>query len=135
MCWWIRSGDAGEVGQVRVVGRGLPANREAVVEAAAVPVEPEVPVELLDEEVELLRLRHLDLGMKAEVVVDAGRPALEPADDDQVRQRGVAAAAPGHAPAPLAVGGEALAGAQAHRLVGGIVRRARHGRSCTSLGM
>ena len=114
-------GDAVEAGQVRVMGRGLAAHREAVVEAARVPVEAEVPVHLLDEEVELLRLRHLDLGMQAEVVVDARRAALEAADDDQVRHLGVAFAAPPQA--ALAVGGVALAGAGAHRLVGGIAGR------------
>ena len=114
-------GDALEAGQVRVVRRGLAADLEAVVEAARVPVEAEVPVQLLDEEVELLRLRHLDFRMQAEVVVDAGRAALEAADDDQVRQLRVAfAAAP---EAALAVGRVALAGARAHRLVGGVAGR------------
>ena len=56
--------------------------------------------------------------MQAEVVVDAGRPALEPADDDQVRQLRVAFAAA--AEAALAVGRVALAGTRAHRLVGGV---------------
>ena len=79
-------GDPLEAGQVGVVRRGLAADLEAAVEAARVPVEAEVPVQLLDEEVELLRLRHLDLRMQAEVVVDARRAALEAADDDQVRQ-------------------------------------------------
>ena len=86
-------GGALEAGQVRVVGRGLAADLEAVVEAARVPVEAEVPVQLPGEEVQLLRLRHLDFGMQAEVVVDARRAALEAADDDQVRQLRVAFAA------------------------------------------
>ena len=107
-----------EAGQVRVVRGGLAADLEAVVEAARVPVEAKVPVQLLDEEVELLRLRHLDFRMEAEVVVDARRPALEPADDDQVRQLGVAFAA--FAPAALAISGVAFARTGAHRLVGGV---------------
>ena len=80
-------GDALVAGQVGVVRGGLAAHLEAVVEAARVPVEAEVPVQLGDEEVELLRLRHLDFRMEAEVVVDARRAALEAADDDQVRHR------------------------------------------------
>jgi hypothetical protein len=100
------------------VGGGLAADREAVVEAAGVPVQAEVPVQLGDEEVQLLRLRHLDFGMQAEVVVDAGGAALQPADDDQVRQLRVAFAPPPQA--ALAVGRVALPGTRAHRLVGGI---------------
>ena len=46
----------------------------------AVPVGAQRPVQLLDEEVELLRARHRDLGMEVEVVVQARRPALQPAD-------------------------------------------------------
>src|SRR4051794_15323202 len=64
--------------------------------------------------------------MQAEVVVDAGRAALEAANDDQVRQLRL-----GFAPAPapaLAVGRVALARASAHRLVGGVwgEHRGRH---------
>ncbi len=53
-------------------------------------------------------------------MVQAGRPALEAADDDQVRQR---TAALGLAPAPLelaALAREALAGTRDHGVVGGI---------------
>jgi hypothetical protein len=116
-------GDAGVPRQVRVVGRGLTPDSEPLVEPAPVPVHPEVPVQLLDEEVELLGLRHLDLGMEPEVVVDARRPALQAADDDQVREGGVLCAPPRNPAAALAIGGVAIAGARAHRLVGGIVRR------------
>jgi hypothetical protein len=49
-------GHALEVGEVGVVGGGFAADREAIVEAASIPVQPEIPVELLDEEVELLGL-------------------------------------------------------------------------------
>jgi hypothetical protein len=114
-------GDSGEARLVRVVRGGLAADGEAIVEAALVPVEAEVPGLLLAEEVELLRLRHLDLRMEAEVVMDAGRAALQPADDDQVGHRRVLATAQGHAPVPLAVGCEPLPGPVAHRLVGGVV--------------
>ena len=65
--------------------------------------------------------------MQAEVVVDARRAALQPADDDQVGQLGVALAAAPEAAA--AVAGEALAGTRAHRLVGGIAGGCGHGRS------
>ena len=56
-------------------------------------------------------------------MVDARRAALEAADDDQVRHRRMrfAAATPG----ALAIGGVALAGTGAHRLVGGIGRQQR----------
>ena len=70
------------------------------------------------EEIQLLEPRHRDVGVEIQIVVEARRPALEPADDDQVRQLRVAFAAA--APAALAVGGIALAGTGAHRLVGGV---------------
>src|SRR5262249_27398960 len=94
-------------------------NLEAGVETACVPVDSQVPVQLLDEEVELLRLRHLDLRMQAEVVVEAGRPALQPADDDQVRQLGAAFA--GAPEAAAAVGVVGPGGPPAHRLGGRMV--------------
>ena len=68
--------------------------------------------------------------MQAEVVVDARRAALEPADDDQVRQLRVAFAAP--AQAALAIGRVALAGTRAHRLVGGVAGGGG-GRVCVSV--
>ncbi len=63
--------------------------------------------------------------MQAEVVVDARRAALEAADDDQVRQLRVALAAA--AEAAFAIGGVALAGTRAHRLVGGVAGGLRSG--------
>ncbi len=56
--------------------------------------------------------------------MQARRPALEPADHDQVRQRALAL---GLTPAPLELaplGREALLRPRDHRLVGGIVRLA-----------
>ena len=79
-------GHAVEAGAVGVVRRRLAVDLHAVVEAALVPVEPEVPVLLGGEEVEFLRLRHVDVGMAAEVMVDRGRAALEATDDYEVRQ-------------------------------------------------
>ena len=85
---------------------------------------PELPVELGDEEVELLRPRHRDLGVQVEVVVQARRPALEPADHDQVRQRAVGARPAGAGGRAAALGREALARPRDHRVVGGIAARA-----------
>ena len=70
-----------------VVRRGLAANARGGVEVAPVPVEPPRPVALGDEEVELLRARHRDLRVQAQVVVKAARPALLGPDHDQVGQR------------------------------------------------
>ena len=93
-------GDALVLGEGGVVGRGLAADPGVGVEVGLVPVEPARPVALLDEEVELLRLRHRDLGVEAEVVVQDARPALLRPDHDQVRQR--AAGASGRSrPTPL----------------------------------
>ena len=83
----MRSGHLEVLRIRRVVGRGLAADLGARVEVAAVPVDPARPVALGDEEVELLRLRHRDLGMQAQVVVQAARAALLRPDDDQVGQR------------------------------------------------
>ena len=55
-------------------------------------------------------------------MVDAGRPALEPADDDQVGQRRVAASLARDLAALAAIDRVALAGTGAHRLVGGVGR-------------
>ena len=56
--------------------------------------------------------------MQAEVMVNAGRTALQPPDDDQVGQLRVAfAAAP---EATFAICRVALARASAHRLIGGV---------------
>ena len=73
-----------------VVGRRLAAAAGGRVEVARVPLETARVVALGDEEVELLRRRHRDLRMEAQVVVQAARPALLGADDDQVRQREIA---------------------------------------------
>ena len=113
-------GDSLKARPVRVVGRGLTADGGVRREVAAVPVRAQAPVHVLDEEVELLRARHPDLGMEVQVVVEARGPALEAADHDQVRQRALGAAPPG-APRLLALGGKALVGAGDHRLVGGIL--------------
>mgnify|MGYP005820810127 CR=1 FL=1 len=129
-------GNAVEAGPVGVVGRRLAVDLHRAVKAILVPVEPEIPVMLGGEEVQLLRLRHVDVGVKAEVMVDRGGAALEAADDDHVRQGGRLAAATRQA--TVSVRGEALAGARAHgiisRVVGGLggghvcIGGFRHGR-------
>ena len=80
-------GDALVLREGGVVGRGLAADPRLGVEVGLVPVDPARPVALLDEEVELLGLRHRDLGVQAEVVVQDAGPALLRPDHDQVRQR------------------------------------------------
>ena len=122
-------GDAGEAGQVCVVRRALAADRGGAVEVARVPLGPQLPVQLGDEVVELLRARHRDLGVQVEVVVKARRPALQPADHDQVRQRPLPLGAPASALELAPLGGEALVRSRDHRLVGGVggYRRGRLG--------
>lgn len=72
----------------RVTGRGFAADREAGVEVRLVPIQASPRIGLLPGEVvELLRIRHLDQRVLAQIVVEARRSALHAADDEQVRQR------------------------------------------------
>ena len=114
-----------EARPVRVVGRGFAAHGRGWIEVRRVPIAAQLPVELGDEEVELLRAGRRHLWMEREVVVKARRPALEAPDHDQVRQRPAPRRA---APHPPAVPREPLVSAGGHSLVGSVAERRRRSR-------
>jgi len=90
-------GDVG-LGRRCVARRGLPAHRGRGRELVPIPADAAVAVALgpgcvvararrrTEEEVELLRVGHRDLGMTVEEPVQGRRAALHRADDHQVRQ-------------------------------------------------
>ena len=107
-----------------VVGRGLAAAVGGGVEVTGVPLEPAREVALGDEEVELLRVRHRDLGMQARGS-SAGRSSRTSA---RRSRSGSAAAAPRASAAAAGV----LAGASMGGREGsGAASRAGNGRSAT----
>src|SRR4051794_30429319 len=87
-------GHAAVLRVLRVDRRGLADGgglRTGALELTRVPVEPSVPVALLDEEVDLLQRRHVHLRVLVEVVEQARRPALHRTDHDERGQPAIGA--------------------------------------------